>query len=421
MSNRVAGKGPPINNPLYRGMPKELNPVSWLKKIKQIRAVADRMREAREGQIEINLLWELVALLKKPPKKERIAGFKKKEVIAEIKEVVSLRFTQRASELFDAGEYYYNEIITLLKGVLSFDENNKDARDLLDKTIEALLDKAKEYKEENRPGDALRCCEKIAEAGPAQLDSWFRMGVLYKELRRYKKAIGSYKKALKLNENNIDILMGLGEVYEKKGSFNNALSFYSRVEKIDPRSVPAKQGMFRAYVRLKRDKKAIIEKAEEIKNLDPKNKNILHELGRLYPKIGQLDKACSVYEEILKLDPEDSDARKKLDIIKEEISKSEKTVPPKEETPKKEPQPRPLTPEERRRKEEKEIREKKEKVFKWFQSRLDKGLGLRGGGFSKSIPRDLQNIIRNQRIFGNVSTALREFCEKPQKTKSSKK
>lgn len=171
---------------------------------------------------------------------------------------------------------------------------------------------------------------------------------LFLEQKQHSKAEGKYIKAIEYDKNNAEAYNGLGVLYLQKEDYNYALKSFSKAIKIDPENaslynnlglVLYKQGknkkaiqVFCRSVDLEKnasrcmnlglaywvdgDYKSAISAYQEGLNLEPNNIEYLVTLASAYLKTDQKNQAKKILSKILKLDPENIEAKRELARIK---------------------------------------------------------------------------------------------------------
>jgi len=175
---------------------------------------------------------------------------------------------------------------------------------------------------------------------------------------RYEEALMKYKEALDINPDDIDIVKDKIEKIEKilylrkeghklfsEGKFSEALKAFEEILKINPKDMETKNTIgnikeraFNYYVELG-DKefinnnyqkaKEFYEKALSFKNKEIENLNKINKILELHAKGKELlekkdyESALSIFEEILMLNPNDREAKAKVEEIENILSKIE--------------------------------------------------------------------------------------------------
>jgi tetratricopeptide (TPR) repeat protein len=136
---------------------------------------------------------------------------------------------------------------------------------------------------QNRLNDAIKEMDKAIAADPARTDLLLARANFYVRAQRYDEAIAAYKKLLEKTPNSPDLLYRLGETYTRKGDINLAAD------------------TFRKNVQAA-----------------PNNTLPLLRLGLILETTGPPEQAKAIYEQILKLDPNQATALNNLAFRKAE-------------------------------------------------------------------------------------------------------
>jgi tetratricopeptide (TPR) repeat protein len=154
-------------------------------------------------------------------------------------------------------------------------DNPKDTRGLFGVT-ETLA-------AQNRLNDAIKELDKAIAAQPDRLDLKLGLANFYVRAQRYDEAIALYKTLLEKQPNSADLLFKLAETYRRKGDINLAADTFRKSSQAAPTSTLP-----------------------------------LMQLGLILETIGPVDQANAVYEQILKLDPNNAVALNNLAFHKAE-------------------------------------------------------------------------------------------------------
>ena len=146
----------------------------------------------------------------------------------------------------------------------------------------------------------LELCKKKANQSKDG-NSYYELGVLYKENNDFENAIKSFKKAIEMESSHAMALYELGIVYEQQKNYDEAIKNYTESLRIKENSEAfqnlgvcySKKGMLKeAYRNLV---KAVL--------LNPNKYTIYNNLGAVLEKIGNYDSAVQMLEIAIKLNP----------------------------------------------------------------------------------------------------------------------
>jgi hypothetical protein len=108
----------------------------------------------------------------------------------------------------------------------------------------------------------------------------------------------------------------LGWVYNRQGRIDEAAQRYRRALELNPRQRYAHNGLGNIYETKGQPERAAAEYAMEIKNT-PYYANAYRNLANIYYRQGDKEKAGKLWEQALRLNPDDMVVRKLLDMLKE--------------------------------------------------------------------------------------------------------
>ncbi|MFC1709895.1 tetratricopeptide repeat protein, partial [Candidatus Omnitrophota bacterium] len=143
-----------------------------------------------------------------------------------------------------------------------------------------------------------------AEALPESHRVHFNLGQAYYKLNLLDEAIAEYNKSLQLLPSSFDyeVLVAAGHTYLKKGLIDAAIKAFKMAVTISPEKVTAYDSLAIAYGE-KGDYEEAIRLSIEVLEKEPGRIPTLYFLAINYAKAGLVDEAIDAYEEYLKLDP----------------------------------------------------------------------------------------------------------------------
>lgn len=199
--------------------------------------------------------------------------------------------------------------IELLSKALIF---NKDAY--------IMTNLAKAYYMSSNIEKALVFYKQAVELQPSE-DIYYSMGIAYKQLNHLDEAIESYKKALNINPNNYNALYNLAVVYSDNKNIRNAISIATKAEFINPNDVDIHTLLSTFYESQGEYEKSInhLEKAAKLAN----NYLYYYNLGVLYSKIENKQKAIESYKKVLVLNPKHVESLVNLSTLYKTDNKTE--------------------------------------------------------------------------------------------------
>lgn len=135
--------------------------------------------------------------------------------------------------------------------------------------------------------------------------------------KRYQRAATHYRRVVLLDSDNAEGWSWLGFSYKELGKFDQALKAYKRALRLNPQDSHAYHEVGLIYFRKKDFAQAIyyLRKAAEIQ---PSNWGARHLLALSYLNLGRKELAISVWEEILKDNPDFGEAQEALKRLRAE-------------------------------------------------------------------------------------------------------
>ncbi|TAL18811.1 tetratricopeptide repeat protein [bacterium] len=164
---------------------------------------------------------------------------------------------------------------------------------------------------------SIRYFEESIKKNPFSPSVWNNLGVKYEKTGRYPEAIEAFKKSLELRPDTVDthncnpsVWNNLGVTYEKAGKYPEAIEAFSRALKPGP-------GAGAAYcpgVAVSGNVAAIVSPEREL-SLRPEYFRAWYNLGKLYKREGQDDKAIEAFQKAHEQNPENPDAPGELGLL----------------------------------------------------------------------------------------------------------
>jgi tetratricopeptide (TPR) repeat protein len=124
-----------------------------------------------------------------------------------------------------------------------------------------------------------------------------------------------------------------GELFESQGHYDLAIAQYRRVLELDPQQAGVHFRLGRTLLARSQSTDSAQDRAEALKEfeqeleLDPTNANAAYELGEIYRKSGQRDKAQVFFEMALKYYPDFEEAQVGLSRVLIALGKPDKALP----------------------------------------------------------------------------------------------
>jgi tetratricopeptide (TPR) repeat protein len=172
------------------------------------------------------------------------------------------------------------------------------------------------YAETGDNAKAISFYLKALELNKDDVNIYHNLSLLYEKTGRKDEANLYLKKAVELNSGDIEANLDLAENLFNNGKVKEAEDYVKAVLKNDPKSLDA--WLLMMNIAEKRgDKEALKTAYRNINALQPKNMNVIFNLGVLEYEAGNPDKALPYLERYVESSPGDSDARSILfDIYK---------------------------------------------------------------------------------------------------------
>ena len=146
----------------------------------------------------------------------------------------------------------------------------------------------------------LELCKKKVKQNPSD-NSYFELGVLYKENNNFEAAVKSFKKAIKLNPKHSMAFYELGVIYEQQKNYDEAIKNYTESLRIKENS-EAFQNLGVCYL-----KKGLLKEAyrnlTKAMLLNPNKYTIYNNIGAVLEKSGNYDTAVQMLEIGIRLNP----------------------------------------------------------------------------------------------------------------------
>jgi tetratricopeptide (TPR) repeat protein len=189
-------------------------------------------------------------------------------------------------------------------------------------------------------------CEKFLRNAPFNVGMLISLGNAAAKAGYNQRAIANFEEVLTLDKNSLDALKALGRLHKMLGEYAKAQSYYLKVSQVSPHDVEASRSLkdiaaattadkigalgddYRQkirdagkaakleqeghVIRSEQDAKSAINlKLDDIKQ-NPKEPKLYRDLGDLYIKIKEYDRAKEAYEKALEVNPADYFANEKL-------------------------------------------------------------------------------------------------------------
>ncbi|HID94355.1 MAG TPA: tetratricopeptide repeat protein [bacterium (Candidatus Stahlbacteria)] len=192
-------------------------------------------------------------------------------VIASYKKIIELA-PQNINARVDLARYYmdeqnYRAAIPVLQKIVELDSTNSDAFYLLGVCYSFEAKDTTEDVKNEYYAKALAYFDKATTIDPQNEDAYFNWGTLLYKQRRYEEAIEPFKKAVEIVPDDKEAIIFLGAAYLMSKHYKEAVEAYTRAIELDPNDPELYTNRASAYWQLgMRDKAdADIRRAEELK------------------------------------------------------------------------------------------------------------------------------------------------------------
>lgn len=166
-----------------------------------------------------------------------------------------------------------------------------------------VFEELKDYKK------AVEVYDKALKLNPEYAAAWYNRGNALSKMRKYIDAIGSYDKALGIDPDHVKAWNNKGNSLRMLGRNVKALYCYDKAWDLSPRNVRA---LYNKGAVLEGDGKyqEAVESYDKLLELDPENVKAWYNRGTSLGKLGKLQEAMESYDTALCLDPDFKSARK---------------------------------------------------------------------------------------------------------------
>lgn len=165
---------------------------------------------------------------------------------------------------------------------------------------------------DERYQEATQYLEEVIKLEPEKGEAYSSLGFLYSRLKENEKALSAYQEASRIIPDDYKIHFNLGKIYLKLKRNNEAINSLTQCTVINPDFPDAYYSLGVAYEALDQLEKAA-EAYQYFAGINPGPAwTGLNQLGSVYVKLGQYDKAINAFEEVIQSNPEDLKANYNL-------------------------------------------------------------------------------------------------------------
>jgi len=133
---------------------------------------------------------------------------------------------------------------------------------------------------------------------------------------RYAEACAKLELARRKDSQNHVIWKNLGIAYEGLGRLAKAVDAYERSLAIAPNQPDVRRNLEMLKRELEVERKKIVALEEELQRR-PGDARVLAEIGKVYERIGEKERAAEYYQRSLKADPAQPDLQKRLEALRQ--------------------------------------------------------------------------------------------------------
>eukprot|EP01132_Coremiostelium_polycephalum_P006234 gene6234-7765_t len=162
-----------------------------------------------------------------------------------------------------------------------------------------------EYLSNDDLDNALNSYRSAIKIDPRHYNSWYGLGLIYLRQEKYDLAEYHFRKALQINGKSSVLFCYIGMALQANHKYIEALEMLEKSLQIQPKNILAKFKKATILFTMENYTQTLQE-LEEFKEIAPKETPIYIIMGRVYKKIGKLDKALECLNTALDLDHKNS-------------------------------------------------------------------------------------------------------------------
>ena len=168
-----------------------------------------------------------------------------------------------------------------------------------------------------RTDDALAMAQKATEKDSRNIDAHLLMGDIYFRIRMRQDpkardlAIREYEAALALDPDSASALGSLGRLYVAANQYSDAEPLLQKLVDRQPDAIEEQFLLAVSQTELRKYEPAL-ENARRVLQVNPANTRVLSLQGFIYERLQNVDAAVATYQEILRLQPQDAEAKRRL-------------------------------------------------------------------------------------------------------------
>ncbi|MDR2095250.1 MAG: tetratricopeptide repeat protein [Treponema sp.] len=185
-------------------------------------------------------------------------------------------------------------------------QNYRQALEADPKYTKAVINLERVLEDSGDFADAVVELEKLVKLTPNSAEVRTRLAQLYMKMERYPEAIEEAESALEWEPNNIQAMRVKGAAQRITGNDKEAQAIFERILALDPGNYSFYLDLADIHFKRKEYKEAE-DRILTYLSLRPNDRNAKMLLARLYTEMNNRTHALQIYEELAKIDPNDTD------------------------------------------------------------------------------------------------------------------
>jgi tetratricopeptide (TPR) repeat protein len=169
--------------------------------------------------------------------------------------------------------------------------------------------------------EAQRCYEKAASLAPDEAGPYIGVGVIALQEGKVEDADVAFKVARRLDPQCSKAYCGLAMIRQQKGLWSESFDLYLKCLELDSDNLTALLGLFQVSCQMGSFSK-VIHYLEVYLNMHPGDISVMFCLSTLQFKDGRIDNAREILQNILILDPNNTDAANLLEEVEHTLAQT---------------------------------------------------------------------------------------------------
>jgi cytochrome c-type biogenesis protein CcmH/NrfG len=170
---------------------------------------------------------------------------------------------------------------------------------------------------------AQRCYEKAASIGPDEPGPYIGLGVAALQKSQLDEAEIAFRVACRLAPDCAKACTGLAMVAQQRQDYNSAFNLYMKSLELDCDNITALLGLFQTSCKMGSFAK-VTYYLEAYLKMHPGDISVMFSLAALYMKDGRLEQAKVMLQDLLTLDPKNTDAIDLLEEVEHNLKRTDK-------------------------------------------------------------------------------------------------